>query len=596
MAGSNASKLPGFNYQPLQNPESLRLLKLQPGSETAEDINCELIEVPPDNPISYEAVSWTWGAEKWTKSVRINHKDQAFSFDISPNLASAMMALRLPGEVRILWIDAICIDQKNGHEKNQQVPMMSRIYGQASRVCIWLGEGTEDTKLALDFIKKEVLELWEFDRLCENLDKSKRWAALIDLMKQPWFSRRWVVQEIALANKGLLYCGKETIDWQEFADAVSLFVQVETATHRLSEVMKRSAIYNHAPDFFGEIPALGASLLVEATSNLFRRSKEGVREPLLSLEYLVSTLSVFKATDPRDTVFALLAIAKDTSPRAADQQMMNVTLPGFHQLSAWSSRLISKTYHVDYEKPVVETYKDFVAFAIRQAEQTRALDIICEPWAPPLDKGSQRNVHGWRPLSQTQGNDEELPSWIASSDGAAFGMNETTSGAGRKMGRMNADPLVGLPGERNYSAAGTRNVSRSVLKIKKRATYYSMYVEGFILDRIGETQEVARHGNIPATWLSFGGWDRQEDDPPQEFWRTVIANRGSNGRNAPTSYPRACKESIRKGMRGGALDGTDLINNGRCSIVAEFLRRLQAVIWNRRLCGRSCAKETRWVD
>lgn len=610
MAESGASRIPKYQYQPLQNPKSLRFLRLQPGSKTAHDIICELIEVPPEKldeklnekPISYEAVSWTWGTEKWTKSIRINKNDQAFSFDISPTLASALMALRLPADVRVLWIDAICIDQKNGFEKNQQVPMMAEIYGKAKEVCIWLGDATEGdagTKVALDFIKKEVLMLWEFDQLCENLEKSKKWAALIGLMKRPWFSRRWVVQEIALANKGTLYCGSEKIDWQDFADAVSLFVQVETATHRLSEVMKKSEVFHHVPDFFGEIPALGASLLVEATSNLFRRSKEGTREPLLSLEYLVSTLSVFEATDHRDTVFALLAIAKDTSPRAAHQQETDATIPAHKQLSAWSNKIVSKTYHVDYEQPIVEIYKEFVAFSIRQADQTRALDIICKPWAPPLDNGDQRVVHGWEPFSQAEdnkvGGDEagdnktenskthKLPSWIASLNRAAYGMIETTTGAGHKMTRMNADPLVGLPGERNYTAAGTRKVNRSALKIKKRATYYSMYVEGFILDKIGDIQEVARHGNIPEPWLEFGGWDHREEDPPQEFWRTVIANRGSQGRNAPSFYPRACKESIRKGMKGGALDGADLIHTGRCSIVAEFLRRLRAVIWNRRL-------------
>ena len=103
----------------------------------------------------------------------------------------------------------------------------------------------------------------------------------------------------------MLQCGSEYIEWQAFADALYLFVVAETATHRLSEVMKKDPRFYHIPHMFGDVKGLGASLLVDATSNLFRRMKDGKREPLLSLEYLVSTLSVFEATEPRDTIFIL---------------------------------------------------------------------------------------------------------------------------------------------------------------------------------------------------------------------------------------------------------------------------------------------------
>jgi hypothetical protein len=212
------------------------------------------------------------------------------------------------------------------------------------------------------------------------------------------------------------------------------------------------------------------------------------------------------------------------------------------------------------------------------------LDIICRPWAPEIKNPDWENSTS----NQTSGRVDEdrlkkLPSWIASLDGAAFGMYETNEG--HKMGRIGADPLVGLPtfGQRNYSAAGTRELKSSSLKFKIRHTYCSMYVEGFILESIGERGEIARSGNIPKTWLKLGGWENTKTDPPPDFWRTVVANRGPKGRNAPTFYPKACKESVRKGMHGGTLEATKLIDEGRCSIVAEFLRRVQAVIWNKRL-------------
>ena len=71
---------------------------------------------------------------------------------------------------------------------------------------------------------------------------------------------RWVVQEIALSpseGQNMVYCGKNSVLWQDFADAVSLFVEVETATHRLSDVMKKAELTKHIPDYFGDVSTLG---------------------------------------------------------------------------------------------------------------------------------------------------------------------------------------------------------------------------------------------------------------------------------------------------------------------------------------------------
>ena len=110
-----------------------------------------------------------------------------------------------------------------------------------------------------------------------------------------------------------------------------------------------------------------------------------------------------------------------------------------------------------------------------------------------------------------------------------------------------------------------------------------MFVEGFIYDEIGRIEEIARDGNLPMAWLTAGNWRDHNQDPPDELWRTIVANRGPDGRNALTFYPTAFKESLKKGRQGDILKTAYLIHYGQCSIVAQFLRRMQAVIWNRRL-------------
>jgi len=159
------------------------------------------------------------------------------------------------------------------------------------------------------------------------------------------------------------------------------------------------------------------------------------------------------------------------------------------------------------------------------------------------------------------------------------------------MNRINADHLVGLPSstQRKYSAAETKGVDMKVLRFRKRldAGHFSMYVRGFKSDIIEEVAEVALHGHIPTAWADLAGWDSWEDAegaPPEPFWRTLVANRGSDGRDIPAYYPWACQESFREGgSESGAIVTSALISWGYNSPVAQFCRRVQAVTWNRAL-------------
>jgi hypothetical protein len=65
--------------------------------------------------------------------------------------------------------------------------------------------------MAIKFIKNEVLQLQNFDELCDSKEASKKWGALLELMQRKSFSRRWVVQEIALAQTATIYCGTDFI-------------------------------------------------------------------------------------------------------------------------------------------------------------------------------------------------------------------------------------------------------------------------------------------------------------------------------------------------------------------------------------------------
>lgn len=109
--------------------------------------------------------------------------------------------------------------------------------------------------------------------------------------------------------------------------------------------------------------------------------------------------------------------------------------------------------------------------------------------------------------------------------------------------------------------------------------------KGFVLDTIDNVYPHSKRGDIPQKWIDGVEWqDIERHDPPDEFWRTLVANRGLDGRNPPTYYSRACKEACLKGgLPGGSVSTSDLINNERSPFITQFCRRVQAVVWHRSL-------------
>ena len=120
-------------YEPLPGSNHIRLLHLEPGTG---NIQFTLRPVSLDDKPEYEAVSYCWGDVSDTRPVYCG----TISLEITNSLHTALRRLRYEKEIRVLWADAICINQHNVAEKNTQVQLMRRIYSQPSRVLIWLGD------------------------------------------------------------------------------------------------------------------------------------------------------------------------------------------------------------------------------------------------------------------------------------------------------------------------------------------------------------------------------------------------------------------------------------------------------------------------
>ena len=122
--------------QLLSEPGSVRLFRLLPSEDDGAAIRGELLEYNLRSSRrathAYEALSYVWGSCEHHVPILVGEDDD--ELDVTANLHAALLQLRDTTFPRMLWIDAICINQTNNEEKSYQIQSMARIYAVASRV------------------------------------------------------------------------------------------------------------------------------------------------------------------------------------------------------------------------------------------------------------------------------------------------------------------------------------------------------------------------------------------------------------------------------------------------------------------------------
>ncbi|PVH74537.1 heterokaryon incompatibility, partial [Cadophora sp. DSE1049] len=99
-------------------------------------IECSLFAISVTTPPRYEALSYTWGPPSPPSEQQYILCDGK-KLPVTENCISALYHLRKKYSNRLLWIDAICIDQTNVEEASQQVQIMGQIYQNAAEVIVW---------------------------------------------------------------------------------------------------------------------------------------------------------------------------------------------------------------------------------------------------------------------------------------------------------------------------------------------------------------------------------------------------------------------------------------------------------------------------
>lgn len=276
----------------------------------------------------YEALSYTWGSDNASELAQVEldepkQQDGGIqghaTLPIRPNLASALRHLRSNTAARVLWIDAICINQDDIEERNEQVKRMTDIYTLARGVIAWLGEESNGSKHALATLRHvgQQLEstksgrviaapgasepmLWRND--CGVSFDQVTWDALAQFVERPWFYRIWCWQEIKLGGRGaVIQCGGDDIPWNYFWLAILCLHNKDRAPSMRFRERCRHIVF----------------------------LKMGAADH--SMSNILDTSRSKGCADPRDKIYGLLGI----------------TPPSF-----------SSAINVDYERSVEEVYKE----------------------------------------------------------------------------------------------------------------------------------------------------------------------------------------------------------------------------------------------
>jgi len=388
-----------YFYGRLQ-PEEVRLLELLPGAG-AELIQCRLLPTSLNqSPGQYEALSYVWGDPSQARATVLVDGTR---LEIYETLYQILVQLRLPTDGRMLWVDAICINQSDVEERNMQLPLMQSIYRDALRTVVWLGlesTTTGDTFQMLQELAAEAISLNpQLQQDHHSLSSTKdltldenatqrpmlitsppsfhsyipfnsnrmpskardRWDGdytIFKVISGGWWQRAWTVQELLLSSNILLLKGPYEIAWTKLCIAVDYGLSL-----RIWAVVDSGFVLNQAIVPYASIRALD------------RRLHQQISGDVSPSEIFLSLLMHCRhreARDPRDKIYAVLGMipgCHSTETKIATGKEIELATADTNDIST----LDSITTKPDYGHPVVYIYRQISQQLITQTE---SLDIL----------------------------------------------------------------------------------------------------------------------------------------------------------------------------------------------------------------------------
>lgn len=318
---------------------SFRLLELYP-AEDFDIIRGRLVDTDIDLNPQYEAISYHWG-DLERRSIELD----GFMLHTTRSTESALRQVRRRDEVRCVWIDAVCINQDDLSERARQVKLMGKVFSNADQVLICIRDpATSQLRESLESIHAAFEPVDRipgyptpsrnfFVKVQADLPRDVLGAGFLELrlfVKNLWFSRVWVLQEVGLSRRASLFCNDWSISFQKVIFAVS-FLTTQKLRAKNDYNLQRRKIYPLMKDFWSP------------------------EKPQDFWEVLHHTRS-HKASDLRDKVFALLG-----------------------HPSALNSSGLDMLVRPDYRKSLKQVYYEVTCSLMKGPRPLRVLSSVFHP-------------------------------------------------------------------------------------------------------------------------------------------------------------------------------------------------------------------------
>ncbi|WYZ35803.1 hypothetical protein EsH8_X_000450 [Colletotrichum jinshuiense] len=619
-----------YQYTPLATATSIRLLTIEK-DDGGTDIRLSFETVDLEEHPVYETLSYTWGKpctafrtvaerdrveradipvlcdgrsikvqenlyrylQNWRQAISVNPQDERVKLAAKQNLSPP----------KRLWIDALCINQSDNAEKNQQVAMMGRIYKDCAKVHIWLGAEDDFSrrgiellcKLAVSFPKiTKPLESMSQEEICKEADlpdtSSWPWICLWAFLNRAWFRRTWVIQEIALAPFISVACGSLTFPWMAltnghgFMSMTGLYEMVDASasveisgpgievlwdedgnpvTQEVPRTQESRKLF-WAEDYhkirMGSLVGLMANIRHADRSMVLRdfgHNRSQRRYPDLrsdSLTQLFHSGRMTSCWNPRDRVYALLELAKrdfyaeKLDPRRQDIEVkyqdtvaqVYLDAAWFILLSGSSLELLSRA--TTWTERVDLDSNDSSNLATDQSQEG---DIGSDIEQQTEDNGIQEKDTKTPMENLTKADNSEgegiklLPSWVP--DWTVISNDSALQSFSERFSL-------------GWAAAGKRQ-----WKPPSEEELYKPFltVEGAC---VGKICEIADHGDLlMATEISMKlpkvyEWTDGGQSPLDVLWRTLIHDTISGQHPAPEQWALIFDKVIMSANREGLLN------------------------------------------
>ena len=287
-----------YQYTDIEQDGSIRLIRLAPSQHLDAELKCSLIHTTIDecyNDIvrNYIALSYVWGNDIKSCTILVDGK----RLPITASLDEALRHIRDTHRVIRIWADGICINQDDIEDRNRQVRQMGSIYSTAHHTVIFLGPSSPECDSLMESLDTQQRRLTRGEeRLALDTRERHKFRTYVEEhVNRAWFTRLWVIQELALSTDPWVQCGKRRARWELFSKQILSF-----------QSPKEQAI------------SFQSLIGLNDLRSRFQLSQKADSE---SGPFIMQLLDVLKSTrgsgasDPRDQIYAILGLIKSKSSK-----------------------------------------------------------------------------------------------------------------------------------------------------------------------------------------------------------------------------------------------------------------------------------------